>query len=338
MTASQTHFPPALTGGESTPRHSVEPVLSQSTTKIDWCTLTFRPSEAETLAWHVIELLRLVMGDVRAEDCPGLMGYANGLKFMASVEGGKKVQLARLDWGGDIHAGRARLDITGTGCSRVASWCHIETWLYEQREARLTRCDLAADFYNGEYDIDTAKGWLEQGLFNAGGRNPRHSTPGDWLSKEPTYGRTLEIGRRENGKMLRVYEKGLQLAPGSGSKWVRFEVEIRNKDREIPFDILTNPDKYFAGAYKCLEQMVRDQPERIRTEQKEGQVCLERAIENARTSYGPLIHVMRTQMSMAEIVQALDRPGVPKRLEKAALAGYFKRKHRFGSSAVALPV
>lgn len=80
--------------------------------------------------------------------------------------------------------------------------------------------------------------WLDtRREFTAGeGRPPRHSTPGDWLSETPYYGRTLEIGRRENGKMLRAYEKGLQLAPGStATKWTRFEVELRRKDRDIPW-------------------------------------------------------------------------------------------------------
>ena len=339
-----TACPPALTGGESfslggfdSPRSTLD-----SRTCIDWLTATFLPESIDhdptdfrtpkhvAFASHVIAFLRYVLGDVVAEDCPGMLGYAHGCKIFAVLDGGKRVSLGRLDWGGAHHGGRSRLDLSGSGCSRInkRGWIYLRNWLSMQKDIKLTRCDLAADFYDGEYDIDTACDWLRAGLFNAGGRNPRHSTPGDWLSDKPYHGRTLEVGRRENGKMLRVYEKGLQLAPGSGSKWTRFEVEIRNKDREIPLDILTNPDKYFAGAYKCLEQMVTDQPERIKTEQREGTVSLEQAISHARTSYGPLIHVMRVRMDAAEILDAITRPGVPKRLERAAVAGCLPTRYR----------
>ena len=54
-----------------------------------------------------------------------------------------------------------------------------------------------------------------------------------------------------NGKMLRIYEKGKQLGD-SESPWVRVEAELRNKSRVIPWDALTRPGSYLAGAYPCL--------------------------------------------------------------------------------------
>ena len=203
----------------------------------------------------------------------------------------------------------------------------LQDTIEELDDYKLTRVDLAVDCLNGEYKVTDALGWLEQGEFNAGGRNPRHSTPGDWANPAYAsgegirYGRTLETGRRENGKMLRAYEKGRQLGD-STSDWTRFEVELRNIDRELPIDILTECDKYFAGAYKCLERLISSGSERIATHQKEGEISISKLSEYAKTSYGQLFHVLRMRMSADEIFNELSRLGIPRRLQKSALLGF----------------
>ncbi|GKS89101.1 replication initiation factor domain-containing protein [Acidovorax sp. SUPP2539] len=132
----------------------------------------------------------------------------------------------------------------------------------------------------------------------------------------------LEIGRRENGKMLRAYEKGLQLAPGSGDKWTRFDVEIRNKDRDVPLDVLTRCDLYFVGAYECLQRLLPVAGERIATHQKEGDLSLDTMVHHASVGYGKLVHVMRGHVPAETLLDLISRPGVPRRLEKATLAGF----------------
>ena len=144
----------------------------------------------------------------------------------------------------------------------------------------------------------------------------------DWLSEQSKHGRTLEVGRRANGKMLRCYEKGKQLGDQS-SRWTRFEVELRNNDRDLPFDLLTDCDRFFVGAYKCLQRLIESPGEKIPTHQKEGEIALEVMTEYARSSYGPLLHVMRIKgLTMDQIFDEISRPGVPKRLERAALGGF----------------
>jgi phage replication initiation protein len=71
-----------------------------------------------------------------------------------------------------------------------------------------------------------------QGLFGAGGRQPLLRQHGNWISPD-RHGRTIEVGSRENGKRLCVYEKGMQL----GAPWhplTRWELSLGNKDRDIP--------------------------------------------------------------------------------------------------------
>lgn len=302
--------PPALTGGEST-----------TGAKVDWLTFTWQPERGSDVARWAFEFMSRYLGGVLGETVNGLFGYASGVRFYVPV-GGVPVHVGRLDWGGEHHGGRARLDLSGAGCSRVRKWLHVQTELDELDVCKITRVDLAVDCLDGEFTVEDAVDWYRDGEFNAGGRNPRHSLVGDWLS--PVHGRTLEVGRRENGKMLRAYEKGRQLGDCM-SAWTRFEVEIRNNDRDIPTEVLSSPDGFFVGAYKCLERLVEAAAERIATHQKEGEISLDHLVETARVAYGQLIHVLRGVMTFDQVVESLSRPGFPKRLERAALTGVLTR-------------
>ena len=300
--------PPALTGGESL----------QTGAKVDWLTMTWYPDPDEYIPATVHAWLTDHLGGVMGEEVNGMFGYERGVRFYVPMSG-SAVHVARVDYGGAHHGGRARLDISGAGCSRVLSWLSLQNLLQSLADSRLTRVDLAVDALNGEFTVEDAVHWYQAGDFNAGGRMPRHSLVGDWL--DPKHGRTLEVGRRENGKMLRCYEKGRQLGDQSSS-WTRFEVEIRNNDRDIPFDILTNADSYFVGAYRCLERILDAAAERIKTHQKEGSISLDQLVTYAKSAYGQLFHVLRAQLTADEVLSSLSRPGVPKRLERASLGGF----------------
>lgn len=304
-------FPPALTGGES-----------RQGAKVDWLTVTWYPDPDEHIPATVHALLSDVVGGVHGDSVAGMFGYEKGVRFYVALNDGARHHVGRLDYGGLHHRGRARLDLSGSACARISAWGAVSAWIERQCEYKLTRVDLAVDCLAGEFSVEDAKAWLLAGEFNAGGRNPRHSTPGDWLTAEPVHGRTLEIGRRENGKMLRAYEKGLQLRPGSGDKWTRFEVELRNIDRDLPLDVLTDCDRYFVGAYRCLQRLLAVAGEKISTHQKEGELSMQALNEHCRTSYGRYVNVLRSVLSAEQVLDALSLPGVPRRLEKASLAGF----------------
>ncbi|TSA57804.1 MAG: hypothetical protein D4R39_01750 [Methylophilaceae bacterium] len=311
--------PPALTGGESQNK-------DEDDVKVDWCTVTWKPEPDEVLGLNIHALLIRLMGDVVGAEVPGMLGYATGFKFY-QLSYGALISVGRLDYGGECHQGRARLDLSGTGCAQVENWLLLQSEIAAFPAVKLTRVDLAYDSIDGAFGVEDAFDWYLQGEFNAGGRNPRYSTPGDWgnpsyaTGEGLRYGRTFEVGRRENGKMLRSYEKGRQLGD-STSPWTRFEVEIRNIDRDIPLDILTDRQKYFVGAYDCLQRLINSAPQKIATYQKEGEISLERFIYFASIGYGKLIQVLRTRFSPEEIIQILARPGLPRRLEKSILSGF----------------
>lgn len=316
--------PPALTGGETSQDAQM---LPPGSAKVDWLTCTFGVEPDAALGRELWEVVSgWLGGSVVAEDCPGLLGYEFGTRFYL-VAHGTPVLVGRCDWGGDRHQGRARLDVSGSGCSKVRNWHAVHEFVQSLPEVRITRVDLAVDCLMGEFTVEDARDWYLGGEFHAGGRRPRHSLVGDWL--DPQYGRTLEIGRRTNGKMLRAYEKGRQLGD-TVSPWTRFEVELRNIDREIPLDVLVRPDTYFTGAYACLERLLDVAGERIKTQQAEGEIALGHLTTHARSSYGQLVNVLRVKLSAEQVLDVICRDGLPRRLEKASLTAF----HQIGADAL----
>lgn len=238
-------------------------------------------------------------------------GYS-GFKHSASWDNGSGL----IAWGGKSQRGRMYVSIQGQGCATVQDWAGLAQWL-EQRLATIKRVDLAHDDFDGRITgIAWAVEQYKAGGFNAGGRQPVHQVFGDWLSgEEATEGRTFGIGRRANGKFCRVYEKGKQQGdPQSG--WVRVEVEWRAERRYIPYDVLTRPGIYLAGAYPCMHILSTEQ-ERIRTTANAATITFESAMENAKLQAGKLINLMMHVYGgdYAEVVERLRRDGMPARLE-----------------------
>jgi phage replication initiation protein len=133
---------------------------------------------------------------------------------------------------------------------------------------------------------------------------------GDW--HDLTDGRTIYIGTRGN-KILRCYEKGKQL-DDPVSPWVRVELELRNKNRLLPWDMLTRPGQYLAGAYPCLSFLSKEQS-KLRTTQKATTISLECMTSNAARLSGKAINVlMQLHEDPRTVVDLLRRDGIPKRL------------------------
>ena len=107
--------------------------------------------------------------------------------------------------------------------------------------------------------------------------------------------------------------KGKQLGDPD-SPWVRWELELHNTDREIPFDVLLQPGRYVAGAYPATS-WVQAEASRIRTIQKTGEISYAYLKHYASVGYGKLLNVMlETEGSAERVVEVLRRSGVPSRL------------------------
>lgn len=182
---------------------------------------------------------------------------------------------------------------------------------------KITRIDLACDDYSGsQFNVDWGLAQYHVGGFTWSGAAPNIEQVGNWIA--PTgKGRTLTIGSRNSGKFLRIYEKGKKEGC-SGSLWARFEVEIKSRDRVIPFDALLYPSDYLAGSYPCANSL-NSVSERIKTEKKTAEFNLQDSIENTKRQFGKHLRFLRNFCENAEdamdLVMADDISAMPKRLK-----------------------
>ncbi len=216
------------------------------------------------------------------------------------------------------------VQLNGTGCALAARGWQERLYRYLTTYAqrpKLTRVDIAHDDFEGKHlSVDWADDQDSLGGFWCGGRMPNVGHLGNWKRPDGR-GRTLTIGKRENGKFLRVYEKGKKEGD-SLSLWTRAEVEFGAASRFIPFDILLSPTPYFLGAYPAFVDFDQyHQPEKIKTIQKVAQTTWLKSIDMCRTQIGKYINAYTHVYSNDEIVQmivskAIGNKGFPDRLEK----------------------
>ena len=223
-----------------------------------------------------------------------------------------------FDRGGVLFAvgaqrGTALISIPGEGCAFVADWDPVVALFRDELRGRITRWDGAVDDFEGTHSVDGAVSLYRQGGFGCGGNQPSSCIQGDWLGSGCS-GRTLYVGKRGNGKLLRIYEKGKQQGDPV-SPWVRWELELHNVDRVIPWDVLLEPGRYVAGSYGCMA-WVQDEMSRIRTVKAQDSISYDRLKQVGATAYGALINVMVEREGSAErVVEMLRRPGAPRRLQ-----------------------
>lgn len=114
----------------------------------------------------------------------------------------------------------------------------------------------------------------------------------DWDSDTHS-GKTYCIGSRKSSKYVRVYEKGKQLGSKT-SKWVRFEVELKAQNCEIPLDSLLTPAEYFVGAYPiCQEFENIGEGSRLKAIDKSIQIVSEHIIEYMKRQAGRGVNLIR---------------------------------------------
>jgi len=223
--------------------------------------------------------------------------------------------------------GRNYLQLSGTACKEVANWYEFKHYLTVLKEAKLTRVDIAADYYYNQVTLELVKAAYDNGGFKLekARTNPvydlRQPIGGDGYP----LGWTVYIGKRTGSKMARIYHKGAEqfgkmkkedqqifmdkweqiglgdLQEGGANEprallgdWVRAEIEYKSKDIELAFDMLTNRDQFFAGAYPYLKELL---PMADATRPKSIPHTLELEEEkiwaNLRNSYGAFLTTMR---------------------------------------------
>lgn len=91
------------------------------------------------------------------------------------------------------------------------------------------------------------------------------------------------------------------------AKWLRLELRFKNSNRDIPLDILIDPDKYFAGAYPFTEELMKmAETKKTVLFKTEDQLDLIVRIENMKAIAGSLIEdLLVLGWSNDDIVEAL---------------------------------
>lgn len=268
------------------------------------CTFPFQTTTAN-LSRLFADLARVLgpqFGRAR-ERGKGLNGYERS--FDLGEDGAKFCCVGQRDTG--------LLMIPGTACHTIQDWPAVIQLLRDDYRARITRWDGAVDDFHGEHPIDFAVERYLAGDFTAGGNRPSCNQIGNWIEPDGS-GRTFYIGKRKNGKTLRIYEKGMECGI-PWHPWVRWELELHNVDRIVPWEVLLQPGRYVAGAYPKALQWMKQPMSRIKTIQKEAQLSYDHLVKCGATAYGPLINVMLdVEGSPEKVVARLRRQRIPKRL------------------------
>lgn len=218
------------------------------------------------------------------------------------------------------NAGTACVYLTGFACSflNISSLMPVLKTQLQKHSARITRCDTALDCLEGEYTVDDAVRWWNEGEFKTkGGRPSKYCCHGGWLPGQETE-RTFEVGSRESTKFTRIYEKGAQLGD-KDSPWVRFEIEWKSSNGAIiPYDILDNPGIYLRDAYECFSWVPNESKavESVRYATKTKlKIDIDQFKFHCRNQYGKLIStLMGLGIPVDHVLADLARSGIPSRL------------------------
>lgn len=219
--------------------------------------------------------------------------------------------IAHIDYGGNSQRDWVRFDMPGTGCGWVQSWEHFGTFA-DLVDCEIVRMDIAFTTSDPLVVSDSkVVQAFEDGKFCCGGRPPAMRS---LVSSDPCAGKTRYIGKRENHKFLRCYEKGWELMkdlpdyaeflrkPGvkiavdyigdvNVQDLYRVELELKNVDKYIPWLAIARRDEVFAGAYPFCAELLPDAPHMVMHELPsfKPRAALLKALSNAARSYGGII-------------------------------------------------
>jgi len=219
----------------------------------------------------------------------GMFGYR------ASVDLGGYGLVA---YGGEAQRGTVLVSINGEGCRRIADYGRVRAWGESHESESL--------------DVPRAIQAWREGLFKVGGRPPKARWIDDFGGGG---GCTFYVGSRAGGKLCRVYDKGKQLGEPE-SKWTRAEIELRAKDRVIPWDAVTDPAPYLAGSFPYFS-FLSFVAERIRTIKRATEISIEAVARWVKLAAGKSLNVLLEHHGgdFVGLVLAVKRDGIPKRLQ-----------------------
>lgn len=206
------------------------------------------------------------------------------------------VAIGDMSFGGEAMRGWVWIELTGKGCSWVDDWNVCEDSVSQLRSFQYKRVDIALDTFKREVTHESVIEAHTSGMFTTSGKPPsmRSIVPADLRE-----GRTVYVGKRDQPKFLRAYEKGFEVIKEMHdldmeyihgvrvADWFRLELELKAKNNHLPDDLIENRDQFFAGAYPYLQSVLDVEPQVLRiSRERHVQRKLDGMLEVIRKQYG----------------------------------------------------
>lgn len=210
------------------------------------------------------------------------------------------------------------VEITATGLNAAEEGWEERLYNFscmkEVVDFRYTRVDLARDYLAGEHSVEDVLSMYREDGFTCSVQKPKIRLEGDDWYNDTKNGRTVYIGSRMSSKLFRAYEKGKQLGL-KDSPWLRFELELRNRDLIIPKDIVIAAGDYMSTAYPCLLELFKtDTPKRVVIKERIVQTSVEHVIKYLRIQGSKAVNMLKDLgKTKDEILAVFDEDaGLPK--------------------------
>lgn len=224
------------------------------------------------LAKKLCQLTGYEMGELVT---PGFNFYRSSIVLLNDQ--GKRIGF--VSGGGERQNDTYNLVLRGEGCTFAQpGWQEHLHGFAANLNGYLARIDLALDFFEGQSGgVEAVRQAYRDGAFDYNGRRPSHDMSGAW-DGEDGHKRTFYVGQK-GSKCICAYEKGHKYGMAD-SKWWRYEQRFGNQDRILPLDMLTEPDKYFAGAYPFNTELLDEaEPVTIKTKTELQDMTAEAVVE-----------------------------------------------------------
>lgn len=217
------------------------------------------PTKIVELANEISRTMYTIFGFGIVEQKNGLNGYKYSFRM-----GTETANYGQIAFGGKRQGDTIMVHLYGDGLTAAGdNW---EQALYNWIKVfapftKFTRVDLAHDFINGEYTPSMAlNDWINGGFTQKQTRPNSQCIGSDWNNERfnngdyNRSGKTFYVGSPTSSRLVRIYDKGCELGDKS-SNWVRFELQLRNRDYIIPHEVLLGAGEYLTGAYPICEKL-----------------------------------------------------------------------------------
>lgn len=196
----------------------------------------------------------------------------------------------------------------------------------DDMNAKVTRIDLALDFFNGiPGGLDRIHTDWHLGEMDVYGKRPKANTVGPWV--DGGRGRSFYFGSKEAGKQTNVYEKGVQLfGEKDATNWERVELRYGNKLRELSTDMLRRPADFFAGASDWHEAILQEHgktevtPESVPTKSRAAEEIVSAEVVRVyrwlKDTAGPAIGFAFKHLKNAQLEELFFNQKLPGRLQR----------------------